>query len=262
MLADVRATINDLLTGEDSPGRAVQGVATLLERAAITRLTGDLDAFLEALDPEPIAAEMDAFIAAVIAKMPEIIDQVGDDLRAAVDRLRALIDELNPGARMQRLVRIFNVVKEELDLLNPRRLAAELGEVHAAVRAAVAAYDPAVLAHELGEVADAAADGIVALDPAALLGDVSFLSGPVDRIRDANPATMLAEVGVELTGIGEQLEALDPRGLIESVNALGPRAIDEMEEAIEGIQAEVIALLESLRFAVANASVSVEVSIG
>jgi hypothetical protein len=262
MLHDVRATIRGLLTGEGSPGAAVEGIARLLEKASITRLTGDLDAFLAALDPEPIANELDAFAAAVINRTPEILDQVGGDLRATIGRLRALIDELNPGAQMQRLIGIFSVVKEELDLLNPRRLAAELGEVHAAIRAAVAAYDPAILAQELGEVADAAADGILALDPATLLGDVSFLSGPVDRIRQANPATALASVGVELTEVGDRLTALDPRALIESVNALSPRVIDEMEESIEGIQAEVIALLESLRFAVANASASVEVSIG
>src|SRR5690606_13298906 len=132
MLADVRATIRQLLTGEGSPGAAVEGIATLLEKASITRLTGDLDAFLAALDPEPIAAELDAFAAAIINRTPDILDQVGAELRAIVDRLRTLIDELNPGAQVERLVRIFSVVKEELDLLNPRRLAAELGEVHAA----------------------------------------------------------------------------------------------------------------------------------
>jgi hypothetical protein len=264
MLGDVRATIHKLLTGDKSPGAAIEGVAALLEKASIANLTGDLDAFLAALDPEPLAAEMDAFIGAILARTPELLDLLGDDLRAAIDRLRALIDELNPGAQMQRLVRIFGVVKEELDLLNPRRLAAELGEVHAAVRSAIVAYDPAVLAQELGEVTDAAADGILALDPATLLGDVSFLSGPVDRIRQANPATALATVGGELNAVGERLTALEPRALIDSVNELGPRVIDEMEESIEGIQAEIIALLESLRFAMANASasVSVDVSIG
>lgn len=260
VLGDLRSTIRDLLTGEGSPGRAVEGIAQLLEKASITRLTGDLDAFLAALDPEPIAIEMDGLAGAVLAKTPEVLGVVGDDLRAAVDRLRALIEELNPGAQIQRFVRIFSVVKDELDLLNPRRLAAELGEVHAAIRAALVAYDPAALAQELGEVTNAAADGILSLDPATLLGDVSFLSGPVDRIRQANPATALASVGVELTEVGDRLSALDPRGLIESVNGIGPRVIDEMEESIEGIQAEVIALLESLRFAMANASASVSVS--
>jgi hypothetical protein len=264
MLGEVRTTIHTLLTGEGSPGRAVEGFARLLEKASIVKLTSDIDAFLAALDPEPIAAELDALVAAVLAKTPALLGAVGNDLRAAVARLRALIDELNPGAQMQKLVRIFAVVKDELDLLNPRRLAAELGEVHAAIRAAIVAYDPAVLAQELGEVTDAAAAGIVALDPATLLGDVSFLSGPIDRIRQANPATALANVGTELTAVGDRLAELDPRGLIESVNGLGPRVIDEMEESIEGIQAEIIALLESLRFAVANASASVsaEVSVG
>ncbi|HEY0811350.1 MAG TPA: hypothetical protein VGD49_14370, partial [Longimicrobiales bacterium] len=260
-VADVRQTIQQVLEGPGSPGKALEGVALLLERASITKLTGDLDAFLAALDPEPMAHELDELMAAIIARAPDLLEQVGADLRAVYDRFRALIDELNPAAHLERFVRILEILKEEIDVLNPRRLATELGEVHAAIRAAVAAYDPAILAQEIGEVIEGAATGILALDPATLLGDVSFLSEPVNRIRQANPATALASVGTELDEVGEQLKALNPKELITSVNALGPRALEEMEEGLEGIQAEIVALLKALRFAIAQASVSVEAEV-
>jgi hypothetical protein len=61
--------------------------------------------------------------------------------------------------------------------------------------------------------------------------------------------------------VGERLTALNPRALIDSVNELGPRAVAEMQQALEGIQAEIVALLEALRFALAQASVSVEAEV-
>lgn len=258
----MRQTIRTILEGPGSAGVALEGVATLLERVSITRLTGDLDAFLTALDPEPIAAEMDGLVAAIAARAPELFATVGPALQRIVERVRLLIEELNPGAQMKRLLPLFDIVREELDLLDPRRLAAELGEIHGAIRSAVAAYDPALLAAALDGVAEGAAQGIRGLDPATLLGDISFLQGPVDRIRQANPATALAAIGGDLTEVGARLTALDLDALVTAINALPDRVLGEAEDAIEGILAEIQALLEALRFATASASASAEVSIG
>jgi hypothetical protein len=258
----MRQTIRTILEGPGSAGVALEGVAALLERLSITRLTGDLEAFLTALDPEPIAAEMDGLVAGIAGRAPELFAAVGPALQRIVERVRLLIEELNPGAQIKRLLPMFDIVREELDLLDPRRLAAELGEIHGAIRSAVAAYDPALLAAALDGIADGAAAGIRGLDPATLLGDVSFLSGPVDRIRQANPATALAAVGGDLKLVGERLVALDLEALITTINALPDRVLGEAEAAIEGILAEIQALLEALRFATASASASAEVSVG
>lgn len=258
----MRQTIRTVLEGPTSPGAALEGVATLLERLSITRLTGDLEAFLKALDPEPLAVEMDGLVSAIAARAPDLFAVVGPALQRIVERVRALIEELNPGAQMKRLIPLFDIVREELDLLDPRRLAAELGEIHGTIRGAIAAYDPALLAASLGSVADGAAAGIRALDPATLLGDVSFLSGPVDRIRQANPATALAAVGGDLKLVGERLTAIDLDALIGTINALPDRVLGEAESAIEGILGEIKALLEALRFATTSASASAEVSVG
>jgi len=205
---------------------------------------------------------MDGLVGAIAGRGPELFATVGLALQRIVERVRLLIEEFNPGAQMKRLVPIFDIVREELDLLDPRRLAAELGEVHGAIRSAVAAYDPALLAAALDGVAEGAAAGIRALDPATLLGDVSFLAGPVDRIRQANPATALAAIGGDLTLVGERLTAMDLDALLATVNALPDRVLGEAEAAIDGILAEIKALLEALRFATASANASAAVSIG
>jgi hypothetical protein len=43
------------------------------------------------------------------------------------------------------------------------------------------------------------------------------------------------------------------------VNGLGPRLLDSFENLIEAVRNEIVALLESLRFAMASASASVSV---
>jgi hypothetical protein len=62
----------------------------------LSLVTGDLDRLLAALDPEPIAAEIDKMTASVLAKAPELLTEIGNDLRTVVDRLRAIITGLNP----------------------------------------------------------------------------------------------------------------------------------------------------------------------
>ena len=62
-------------------GVQLEQAADLLEGSSIGRVAGDLDAFLAALDPEPIAAELDALVLAVLAKIPATLAAVGDTPR-------------------------------------------------------------------------------------------------------------------------------------------------------------------------------------
>src|SRR3712207_7755555 len=64
------------------PPRSTLFPYTTLFRSSLARVSTDLDTFLAALDPEPIAAELDALIGAVLRKAPAILTQV----RADVDR--------------------------------------------------------------------------------------------------------------------------------------------------------------------------------
>ncbi len=260
-LARVRARQAVIEAGGQT-GAALESAAVALERTRLAGMVGDLDGLLAALDPEPLAAELDALLSAVLTKAPELLVQIKPDLEAAVDSLQALIREMNPGTQAQKFLVVLDVVRDELEALNPRRLAVELGEVHAAIRATLAAYDPALFAEEIAETLTAVATALRALDPEALLGDTAILDDVIERVEAALPGDELANVAESLTAVGERLAAIDVRGLEASVEGLGPRLLDALDLAITSIQQEIIALLKSLQYASAHASAEVTVGGG
>src|SRR5581483_11690551 len=73
-------------------------IADALDACLLSRLAGGADALLAALDPEPIAAEIDGLIGALLTKAPELLNQVGAALSAAGARIRELLEVFNPGA--------------------------------------------------------------------------------------------------------------------------------------------------------------------
>lgn len=261
-LAVLSGAARDMTAGAGgATGAALERLAQALEASSLGRLGADLDGLLAALDPEPIASELDALVARMLELTPQLVAELLPDMRAFVQRLRALIQHYNPGAQAQKFLAVLDVLREELSLLDPRRLAAELAEVHGAVRSALAAYDPRAFAEELAVITHNLAGSIRALDPASLLGDITFLQDTVDRIASANPATRLASVGQALSGVGERLAAIDLDALIDSVNGLGPRLVDSFEALITAVRNEIVALLESLRYAAASGSASADVRV-
>ena len=243
-----------------SVAASIERAATALESSPLSSLTTDLDRLLAALDPEPIAAEMDAIVNLILERAPQLMKELLADARAFVSRFKAILGAFNPGAQAQKFLAVLDVLRDEIDLFNPARLADELAEIHASIRRVVAAYDPVILAEELFAVVKAVAAQLRGLDPATLLGDLTFLQTTVDRLAQANPAKRLQGVGASLQVVGERLAEIDIDALIESVNKLGPRLIDSFGHALDAIRDEIIALLESLKFATGSASVSVSAS--
>jgi uncharacterized protein (DUF2267 family) len=260
-VAAVRATAQEIAgAAGGSVGAALERTAVALESSPMAHLAGDLDGLLAALDPEPIAVEMDALVDRIIALTPQLVSELLAGMRTFVTRLQAVIAHYNPGAQAQKFLAVLDVLREELDVLNPRRLAAELAELHGAIRATLAAYDPRALAEEFAATTRAIAQSIRSLNPQELLGDITFLQDAVDRIAQANPAERLAGVGAALTAVGERLGEINLGHLIESVNQLGPRLETAFEQLIQAVRQEIVALLESLRYASGSASASVSVS--
>jgi len=240
-------------------GGELERTADALERCLLSRLVGDADALLAAIDPEPIAAEIDALFGAILEKAPEILEAAGEALNAAVARVRALLNALNPGVLAQKFLAVLDVIREQFDALSPRRLAGELGEIHAAIRATIAAFDPGPFVTEIAATVTAVATTLRTLDPATLVGDVTFLKDAVAKLKDAVPTKALEGVGTNLVALGKQLAAIDLEGLIASVKTLGPEIVEESEKAAAALQGEIVALLESLRYASGSASASIEV---
>ena len=243
-------------------GPSLSRAALALEALPLAQLTGDMNDLLAALDPEPIAAELDAIVETTLQRAPQLINELMVEGHRTMERLTAIVNVYNPGNQFLKFSAVLDVVREELNILNPRRLVDELGEIHAAIRSTVAAYDPSVLAEELYNVIRAVTEQLRALNPETLLGDIDFLQATVDRIAAANPAERLANVGVSLQAVGAELGEIDLDALIQSVNQLGPRLLESFSAALDAIRNEIVALLESLRFASGNVSASASVSIG
>ncbi|HEU4431752.1 MAG TPA: hypothetical protein VFR51_00055 [Pyrinomonadaceae bacterium] len=243
-----------------SVAASIENAATALESSPLTSLVTDLDRLLAALDPEPLAVEMDAIVDRILEVAPQLMQDLLPDVRALTQRLKALINLFNPGTQVRKFLVVLDVLREELDLLNPTRLADELAEIHGVIRGIVAAYDPRILADELFAIVTAVADRLRTLTPEALLGDLTFLDETMAALAQANPATRLQGIGASLTEVGERLGQINVDALIESVNHLAPRLEAVFEHTVDAIRNEIVALLQSLHFATASASASGSVS--
>ncbi len=261
-VAEARAEAHAATTAvSGSLGRALSQAADLLEASSLGRVAGSLDSLLEALDPEPIADEIDLLVLTALSRLPEALDAAGDLIASTMLRLASLAEELNPGVQAQRFLEVFNVLQEELDLLNPRHLVADLSEVHAAIRDVIAAYDPRAFAVQLDGILDEVAAQLRGLTPEALLGDLTFLEDTIALVENAVPTQALAGIGASLAEAGEALGGIDISALVEAIEALPSQLAQGLDDIIQAIKNEVIALLESLRFAGGSASVSVSAEV-
>jgi len=257
-------TVAQIASGVAGAGAAIEGAADALERSPLGQLGRDLDAFLAALDPEPLAAELDAFVDAAMARLPILIGELGDELERAVMRARQMLLDNNPAVLLQRFLGVLDVVREELDVLNPHVLVAELDPLHGAARAVLEAYDPAGLVDEvqglLGAVAQAVRD--IELDGFPGEAELADLGAAVQRAEDAVPAEALAGVGEALADAGEALGAIDLVGLVDEIEGVRERVQAAMGAAVKAIQTELVALLEGLKYQQVSASASGSVSGG
>lgn len=256
-----RAALHALLSGHGSLVADLNRLAAGLEATPLARLEGDLGGLLAALDPEPLAKDLDELVHDVLAMTPKLAAELLPTVRTFVERLKALINHFNPGAQAQKFLAVIDVVREEFELLDPHRLVTELAEVHGAIKATLTAYDPRALAADLAAITQNAAKSLHALDPKTLLGDLDFLGDITAKLAAADPGARLANVGSELADVGRRLEAVDLEGLIAAVNKLGPELVKDFEAMIEALKKEIVALLESLRYAGGSVSVSASVSV-
>ncbi|PZW43009.1 hypothetical protein C8P66_11734 [Humitalea rosea] len=260
-MAPLRVEIRRTISGLGPIAVAVESIAGGLERA-VAGAEGGLAAFLDLLDPEPLALEVDALIIAAMDKFPVLALALRDRVAGLLARFSALVRDYGPAMLALRFRRVLNAVREELDVLDPHRLVADLDLVHAALREAVAAYDPAVIATEMrAAVLDLSAT-LRGIDVAAALGDLSFLDDAIAGLAAASPTAALQGVGADLEEIGATLAELNPGAMLEAVDRLGPRVVEQFARAVGAVRAEIATLLDSLQFAASGGSASASVSVG
>lgn len=240
----------------------LERAALALERSSLSRLGSDLDGLLAALDPEPIAAELDALVVAALKKAPQYVAAMDTAFQAALARIMDLFKRMNPMVLAQKFFNLFDTIREELQILDPGRLAAELGEIHRAIRDVVVAFDPALFVAEASALVQTIATSIRTLNPQTLLGDLAPFDGIAARVEAASPTRVLSGLGESLDAVGKELHAIDVRALLATVNDLPQQVSAMFAAALAGIKREILALLEALRFAQGSASASVSVSGG
>jgi hypothetical protein len=148
------------------------------------------------------------------------------------------------------LLRVFDVLRDELAVLDPQTLVDELGTIFDAIVAGIAAYDPAAFAKEIGDVFAVIGQSIRALDPHAWLApaDLAFLTTQVERVEGLLPTAALASVGTSLQAAGEILAKVNVADLVGDVEGIRDRVTGEIEDAIGEIADEIAAFLHSLKY--------------
>ncbi|HVE70037.1 MAG TPA: hypothetical protein VNI54_01615 [Thermoanaerobaculia bacterium] len=268
---ELQASLDDMSDGIGAEANVLAGevavaldqAATVLEAVRLSNVTDSADGLLAALDPEPIAAELDALAAAALKKAAQFLGEFDDELLAALMKIKQLFDDLNPATQAQKFLRLVDVIRRELDVLDPALLADELGAIHAAVRNALMAYDPLAFAADLQAPIKKVADGLRGLKAQlpAIFGDLGFLEPLLATLDEVNPATILSEVGASLKDVGAELAKLDPSALLVTVDGLAERIRESFQRAVDAIVEELIALLESLRYAAGGGSVQLEIQV-
>jgi len=243
-------------------GSALEAAATTLEQSPLAQVGTDLSALLSVLDPEPIAAELDALVQAAIPKVSGLLSEFDSVLRSTLEKLMQLVRNYNPITQAQKFLSVIEVMREELDVLNPHRLVDELADVHAAIRESITAYDPAEFIPDLSAVLNQIATQLKALNPVTLLGDLSFLKTAVQRVESVVPRQALAGIGDSLKEVGEELAKINPAELLAAIDRIAPRIIEEFNQAIAAIRQEILALLKSLKYVSGSVSVQAQAEVG
>ena len=243
-------------------GTAVLGAIPGALTAEVTG-RGPIDAFLAQLDPEPVAAALDALAkeaAERLLAVGEALSTALEDLRADVEaRLRAL----GPDAILERLARLLLLFRRELDRMHPAEIGRDLRPLFLAVRSRIEAWSPVALAGRVAEALVVVADGLRALDPVELLGDLSDLDGLAERVAGLAPGRRLRPLADQLGELGEQLAELDLEAGVTVITDAAAGVLTELTEAVDVVLAGLADLLRSLgSTADVSVTIDVEVSVG
>jgi hypothetical protein len=257
--AGVAAIRAEALRLGGATGATLERVAAALDGCRLAGVTGDLQAFLAAIDPEPVAAALDDLVLSALNRGPDLVGAAGSVLTGAVERLRALLERYQPAAVAMRFLPLLQLIDDEIALLDPRALVAEVEDVYRLVVDAVAAYDPARIAASVDADVAAIVAEIASLDIATLVPDTSFLQPLADKVEAADPLPVLQGLATNLDGVAQRLTDVDLDRLIADVNGLGPKVSAAFDAAVEAVQREVLALLDALQFGGASGSASVSV---
>jgi hypothetical protein len=220
-----------------------------------------IDAIFDAVDPKPIADELDAIGAKILAKLQSFAEDIARQLFKVWNAIFEEMEPVTPGGLLKTLTEVMDAIKAQLAALDPAQLEAEINEIVEALIAALEAYSPAAFAGTLTPAFEALKAKLAALDPAALLGDLSPLSSALDEVEKLRPSLVLAPLTAQAEAIDKSLQSLlgfDPAAIITAAIA---NLKAEIELVLQRIEVELDGLLGDLEGA-GGGSASVSASVG
>lgn len=215
------------------------------EAAVLARL----DAVFDAVDPKPVADELDTIGDKIMGKLQSFAAAIA---QALVRLWNAVFDSLlpiTPQGMLDVIDQVFTAIRNQLSVLDPAQLAAELGGVLDAVVGALEAYSPAAFASTLGSVFEALKAKLQALNPATLLGDLNPLQGVIDQFKTLKPSVVLAPLAAQAQAVDDALAHLLDLDLAGIITAAIANLKAQIESVIQQIEAELDGLLGDLEAA-------------
>jgi len=212
------------------------------EATALARI----DALFDAIDPTPIADEMDAIGAAIEAKLQGFAEDIA---KALFKIWNAVFEELLPvlpQGILPALTAVMDAVRTQLSALDPASLEVELDELLDAVVEALQAYSPAAFAGTLSTTFQAVKSKLDALDPAELLGNLDPLAAAIDELEQLRPSVVLQPLAAAAENVDAALLDLldfDPAQVVAEAIA---NLKAQIELVLQRIEVELDGLLADL----------------
>ena len=220
-----------------------------------------LDALFDAVDPKPIADEMDTLGNAILAKLQSFASDIAKALFRIWSTIFDAILPVLPQGILAVVSPAFDAIKKQLATLDPAQLEKELGELLDAVLGALEAYSPAAFAASLGEAFTALKTKLQKLDPATLLGDLNPLQQIIDQFKTLKPSVVLAPLAAQAQAVETALSNLLDLDIAKLINDAIANLKAQVEAVVQKIEVELDGLLGDLE-AAGGGKGSVSASIG
>lgn len=212
------------------------------EAAVLARI----DALFDAIDPTPIADEMDAIGAAIEAKLQSFAADIAKSLFKVWNTIFEEMLPVLPQGMIGALTGVMDAIRAQLAALDPAGLEAELDELLDAVVETLQAYSPAAFAATLSTTFEAVKSKLSELDPAALLGNLDPLAEAIDALEQLRPSVVLEPLKNAAENVDAALVALldfDPAEIIaEAIANLKAQielVLQRIEVELDGLLADV-----------------------
>lgn len=206
-----------------------------------------LDALFDAIDPSPIADEMDLLGEKILGKLQSFAADIAKALFRIWNTIFDSVLPILPQSMINAVSTAFDAIRFQLATLDPAQLEKELGELLDSVVAALEAYSPAAFAASLGDAFAALKTKLQALDPAVLLGDLNPLKGLIDQFKTLQPSLILAPLTAQAQAVETALSHLLDLDLGKVMTDAVANLTVQVEDVLHKIEVELDGLLGDLQ---------------